>query len=300
MPPRCVVVFVSHHWQGCQGIKLAEMERERFLESLIGLGLTSYEAKAYLALTRRDSFSAAEVARLARLPRQRIYDVLSSLVERGLAVAHPGRATRYSATHPKLAMEQLLTVHRRRLAELEAGADAVSEDLASAYRAGQSNTDPLQYIEVLRDPGAIRDRFAELEDAVKREILVFNKPPYATPVQENVAGLELAKAHIARGMYEYSLFDDPATAHAVREFIEAGESARFVPELPLKLVIIDETIVMFGMQDPVAGRSNLTIMVVEHPSLARVLKMAFNAYWAEGLTFEDAARLVATPSSQTG
>ena len=29
-------------------------------------------------------------------------------------------------------------------------------------------------------------------------------------------------------------------------------------KLPLKLVIIDETIVMFGMEDPVAGATQLT------------------------------------------
>ena len=91
------------------------------------------------------------------------------------------------------------------------------------------------------------------------------------------------------------MFDDPAVAGGVRRFIEQGEQARFVPELPLKLVIIDETIVMFGMQDPIAASTmELTMMVVEHPSLATVLKTAFDAYWAQGLTFEQAgARLVA-------
>jgi hypothetical protein len=74
----------------------------------------------------------------------------------------------------------------------------------------------------------------------------------------------------------------------VRRFIQAGEEVRFVPELPLKLVIIDEAIVMFGMADPVAERSDLTIMVVRHPSLAKVLKRAFDAYWEEGMTFEQA------------
>src|SRR3954469_8928254 len=64
--------------------------------------------------------------------------------------------------------------------------------------------------------------------------------------------------------------------------------ARFVPELPLKLVIIDESIVMFGMEDPVAGSSELTIMVVDHPSLASILKIAFNTVWQNGLTFEQA------------
>ena len=51
------------------------------LEELTRLGLTIYEAKAYLALIRRGSSTAAEVARLAGVPRQRIYDVLASLVD---------------------------------------------------------------------------------------------------------------------------------------------------------------------------------------------------------------------------
>ncbi len=39
---------------------------------LTRLGLTTYEAKAYLSLIRRDSYTAAQVSRQAGLPRQRI------------------------------------------------------------------------------------------------------------------------------------------------------------------------------------------------------------------------------------
>ena len=86
----------------------------------------------------------------------------------------------------------------------------------------------------------------------------------------------------------------------MRTFLAAGSEARFVPELPLKLVIIDETIVMFGMQDPVAGAVDLTIVVVEHPSLAQLLKVAFDAVWDQGLTFEAAAAQLAVPQAEAG
>jgi len=134
----------------------------------------------------------------------------------------------------------------------------------------------------------ITERFNELQANVKREILVFTRPPYALPPAENVEGLRMLSEHTAKGVYEFSLFDDAGDVDAVRRFIAAGEEARFVPELPLKLAIIDETIVMFGMQDPLAGRADLTIVVVEHPSLAHVLKLAFLAVWEQGLTFDEA------------
>jgi hypothetical protein len=46
------------------------------------------------------------------------------------------------------------------------------------------------------------------------------------------------------------------------------------------------------MEDPVAGSDGSTILVVEHPALARVLKIAFDAVWSDGLTFEQARRRV--------
>jgi sugar-specific transcriptional regulator TrmB len=266
---------------------------------LTRLGLTSYEAKAYLTLIRRDSFTAAQVARQSGLPRQRIYDVLGSLVQKGLAVARPGNVVKYAATAPELAIDLLLTAHRDDLSRMERDARSMVMDLKPAYEAGQAHTDPLEYIEVLRDRRAINERFAELQSAVKKEILVFTKPPYATPPQENIEGLEVIQTHEARSLYEFSVFDDPAVMRGVQRFVESGEDARFVPELPLKLVIIDETIVMFGMEDPVAGSADLTIVVVEHQSLAKVLKTAFNAIWDTGLTFEQAHDLLVARKAAT-
>ena len=89
----------------------------------------------------------------------------------------------------------------------------------------------------------------------------------------------------ARSVYERSLYDDPAQAEVVRRFVAAGERARVVDELPLKLVLIDERLALFTMEDPVAGSAGLTIMIVEHTALARLLKLAFERVWESGEDF---------------
>jgi sugar-specific transcriptional regulator TrmB len=256
-------------------------------ERLVELGLTSYEARAYLALVRRDASAAAEVARLAGLPRQRIYDVLAGLVQKGLASERPGPPTRYAAVSPAFALERLVLGRREELDRIERSSREMIEALEPAFDAGQKERDPLDYIEVLRDRSAINERFGELQAGIREEILVFTKPPYATPAQENVEGLTVSQKHRARSVYEFSALDDAAFAAGVRRFIEAGEEARFVEALPLKLVIIDESIVMFGLEDPVAGRSELTLAVFEHHALAQLLKIAFDAVWASGLTIDE-------------
>jgi sugar-specific transcriptional regulator TrmB len=261
------------------------------VERLVRLGLTTYEARAYVTLVRRDSFTAAQIARTAGLPRQRIYDVLASLVEKGLASARPGTVVKYAALAPDLAVERLVTGRRDAMTALERDASDVISRLGPEFQAGQAHSDPLEYIEVLRDRGAINERFIELQGSVKKEILVFTKPPYATPPQENVEGIEVARSHIARSVYEIEVLADDAIARGIKRFIDAGEEARFVDHVPLKLVIIDEATVMFGMQDPMAGAEDLTIMVVEHPALAQTLKLAFNRVWDRGLEFDAAMEL---------
>lgn len=260
------------------------------LDPLVDLGLTRYEAAAYLALIRRNRATGAEVARLAELPRQRIYDVLDSLAARGLVTVQPGRPARFTARPPQEAVELLLREHRQRLERLEHDAARTAEELHPAYEAGREEDDPLRFIELLREPLAIGRRFAELQGTAEREILVFSKPPFAVDPEENVAGLELLGRGVeARGVYERSLYDDRRQVDAVAHFVEAGEQARVVDALPLKLVVIDERVALFTMEDPVAGTPGLTIMVVEHPALARLLKLAFERVWESGDEFSPTA-----------
>src|SRR4051812_14734375 len=259
---------------------------DRESQTLVALGLTGYEASAYVALIRRGRASGAEVARIAGLPRQRIYDVLETLLARGLATALPGRPTRYVAAPPDDAIGRLLELRRAELARLEGDvADALAR-LAPEYTAGRGADDPLHFVEILREPSAIARRFDGLQAAAEREILVFTKAPYAVEPGANVEGLRLLERGIrARSVYERSVYDHPAHVEAVRRFVAAGEEARVVDELPLKLVLLDERVALFTLEDPVAGEPSLTIMVVVHPALARLLRIAFESVWHAGAPF---------------
>jgi HTH-type transcriptional regulator, sugar sensing transcriptional regulator len=249
-------------------------------EELAQLGLTTYEARTYLALLRRESSTAAEAARLANVPRQRIYDVLAGLVDRGLVAMRPGQVTKYAADAPEHALERLVSDQREQVAELEQRAALLVEVLGPAFDAGRDESRSLEYIDVLHDRRAIDERFHELQAASTHEILVFTK----TALHE----LELRRGADVRGVYELAAIGNREIVKGVRGLVDAGGGARFVSELPLDLMIVDESIVMFGMEDPVAGTTEQTMMVVEHPALAGLLKIAFNTTWEQGLTLTEA------------
>jgi sugar-specific transcriptional regulator TrmB len=265
------------------------------VDRLVRIGLTQYEARLYVALIRRDGSTPADLARVTRVPRPRVYDVVDSLVAKGLAVHRPGHAAGYVAVDPKQAMAQLVEEQGRRLEMMRADAQAAADELSPAFAEGNQHRDPLDYVEVIRDRDALTRRFDRLQATVEREFLAFSREPAVVSVEQNVVGLEMAATHIVRNIYELSLLRDPRRRAGVRRFIELGEQARFVETLPLKLAVVDERVVMFALPDPIAGRDDLTSVVIEHPDLAAALKITFEAVWTSGLTFDQACAQLGLP-----
>jgi len=199
---------------------------------------------------------------------------------------------------PAEATGLLVEAHRARLETLEAEAGAVAAALTPAYVEGSAHGDPLDYIEVIRSPDAVAKRFTELLGSVEREVLSFTKSPFAVRIDENDAGLDITRTRRVRTVYELSVLDDPATMAAIQAFMDAGERARFVTELPMKLQIIDERLVMVAMADPVAGAGGLTTLVIENAQLAGCLKLAFEQVWASGISFAAAQSQMATKTTR--
>ncbi|MFF4498529.1 TrmB family transcriptional regulator [Streptomyces sp. NPDC001546] len=258
------------------------------VNDLVALGLSRYEARVYLALVRRESFTAAEVARAADVPRQRVYDVLDALVRRRLTVLRPGRVAAFSAVAPELALARLMALQRESLERLNQASTVLAAALAPIWSDGQTHTDPLDYIEVLRDPKAIADRFAGIQRQAAHELLSFCKPPFVAPTANNEgirAVRRLRRAGgTARAVYTHDGLDDTEVLENVRRFGEAGEESRFTPVLPLKLVIADASQVLCDMPDPVAGTRATTALYIEHPALAACLKLAFETVWERAET----------------
>jgi HTH-type transcriptional regulator, sugar sensing transcriptional regulator len=65
--------------------ELPEMDFQRFWRRLQQIGLNAYEARSYLVLVGHPRFKALELAARSHVPRQKIYEVLDSLIEKGFA-----------------------------------------------------------------------------------------------------------------------------------------------------------------------------------------------------------------------
>lgn len=77
------------------------------VEALEELGLTEYEAKCFVALTRVAEGTAKEVSKLSDIPRSRVYDTVERLHERGLVDVQQSDPRRYKAVPKEAAFEKL-------------------------------------------------------------------------------------------------------------------------------------------------------------------------------------------------
>lgn len=54
------------------------------IRKLLDLGLTEREAKLYLTLLEKKTFTALELQQIAKIPRTKIYEVLQKMMDRGI------------------------------------------------------------------------------------------------------------------------------------------------------------------------------------------------------------------------
>ncbi|MGQ9823811.1 MAG: TrmB family transcriptional regulator [Desulfotomaculales bacterium] len=91
-------------------------------ESLVEFGLTVYEAKAYVALLRQHPSKARDISKNSGVPAAKVYDVMSRLVDKGLAVPVGSDPVLYEP----LPAKEFVRLRRTRFERL---ADRVEEQL---------------------------------------------------------------------------------------------------------------------------------------------------------------------------
>jgi sugar-specific transcriptional regulator TrmB len=79
------------------------------IDSLRNLGLTAYEAKVFVALTKKGSSTVADVHELSGIPRSAVYGALKKLEEKDIIEVRNTKPMEYKCVPPKIAIERLKT-----------------------------------------------------------------------------------------------------------------------------------------------------------------------------------------------
>jgi HTH-type transcriptional regulator, sugar sensing transcriptional regulator len=135
-------------------------EYRRAVEVLGKVGLTVYEARAYIALVARGIGDAATLAQAARIPRTSAYKVLESLSEKGYAVPSGGKPILF---RPKPPLEVAET--------LKSSIQEVFDRLDALHRIVAEHGEP-QLVYLLAGRERVIARIAELLDQSTRTFIL--------------------------------------------------------------------------------------------------------------------------------
>ncbi len=262
---------------------MSERAFQRLWRRLQQLGLNAYEARSYLVLIGHPRFKALELAARARVPRQKIYEVLSSLLEKGFAQAVQEKTKLFSAVEPALAipayLERKRTALEHELAEQSRLAGGLIEELNNAYSTAQGGRGTLDYLSIVSDPAQTAAHYHRMLLDVETEYLEFSRPPYAVdPLQE-----QLVQEAAQRGVRCRLLLEDDTPDRVQRrrltEYAAAGVEIRHAPSLPMKLALFDGYRGMIALLDPVITRPAWTALIFEHPGMGEAMKGFFEDRW---------------------
>ena len=259
------------------------LDLEQHTRRLQDLGLNAYESRAYLVLIGHSHFKALEVAGRANIPRQKIYEVLDSLVDKGFVQVVQGKAKQFSAVEPRLALEGYLQRRKdsfeREWQERQRLAGLVGEDLEQIFDHGNREHGPLSYLRIVADTAQIAEEYRRLLHVSETEYLEFARPPYGSDPGREPA-LERA---LERGLRCRLLFMRKAVApERLNVLADEGAQVRTIDDLPMKLALFDDLRGMISLDDPVVSHPQLTALVFEHESLASAMRSLFDDYWSRG------------------
>jgi DNA-binding CsgD family transcriptional regulator len=251
---------------------------------LCRLGLSSRQAEVYVALLAAGPSEADRLAKDLRIDQDDVERDLAELHASGLVSAD---GQQHVPVEPTIALQHLA---HTRTAELSQSHQAA----LNAYREYRRSVSPQltdNLVEVVTGPSIV-ERIWNIEEAAQHEVLRFDSPPYHTHGCANPVELDnLARGVEYRVVYAKSAVQNVAY-HGVniQPCIAAGEQARVLPTVPVKLTIFDRTLAIVSMSF-VEAEVNDSLLLVHPSSLLSALTGLFETSWRAALPMHLSARV---------
>ncbi|HET8589175.1 MAG TPA: helix-turn-helix domain-containing protein, partial [Nakamurella sp.] len=239
------------------------------------LGLDARVETVYEVLLRGRPVTVAEMASAAVLPAPRVRAALRLLEGRGLVTRADGVPARYLAVDPSLALDVLLFEREEQLRR----ARIRSQEVGDRFRQAVAGRDPATLVEFITGRAQIIQRTDQLQRGARKELRVFDKPPYHGGHQNDAEMEFLAGGGCVRAVYEGTAAD-----HA-GPFIAVGEQARVLPGLPIKLLLVDDRIGVVPLHDTPDTPSS-SFVIVHQSALLNGLIALFETLWRVALPLD--------------
>ncbi|WP_327276930.1 LuxR family transcriptional regulator [Streptomyces sp. NBC_01224] len=257
------------------------MTNAKLGEALRLLGIDHAAGQVYLTLLELAPAPLSAIGTAAGLGAAELATAYGALVDAGLASAAEEGGEVVAPVPPTAGLEILA---RRRAAEVEESRITVGGAFESfrRQRLAAYNDNLVEVVTGDAIGPRIRHAWASARDQIRQ----FESPPYF-PLS---GATDDALATLARGVTQRVVYSRESLEHpghlkdVIEPCIKAGEQARVLPSVPVKLVIIDEAYALVSLSIKEADVHN-TMLVVQPCGLLSALVALFEQSWQNALPF---------------
>lgn len=252
------------------------------------LGLSDTEDALYRALLDQPGSPATKLAQRIGISGPAAREALAHLESMGLVTRTPEKKSLLIPSLPDIALEALVSKREEELARVRVEAAELAERFSHRIK-GVKGLSP---VELVRGYEATQQQWIQVQRSAKRAVRLFDRPPYVmSPGAPNPEELKLLERGVRyRVIYDSDSFDVDGKLKAALACVDAGEEARVINRVPIKLIVADENLALTHNPQPSTIRDS---MVVHQSSLLDALIVLFDTLW------EQAAPLVQASSGET-
>jgi DNA-binding CsgD family transcriptional regulator len=203
----------------------------------------------------------------------------------GWGMAHvqphsPADPAWFRPASPDLALQGVLAGHQNRLARDQERLLDGHRRLADAqarFGIGMTGRFPAHLVSVVSDRAEISELSAALMNTARKDWMTLETLDTEMPLTDDFAQPPLPAfgAVRCRSIYAASAMDDPAARRIITTCTEAGEQARLLPALPMKMKLADHTTAML----PLTPAGTAGALVVRAPVIIAALREYFELLW---------------------
>ena len=189
-----------------------------------------------------------------------------------------------------LSIDALLADRARKRAAEDATARAAAAPLRALYDAYLATSESSTVVQVIRGSSSIARIAAELTRAAHTRIDELIRGPFVTGPEpqlpeEQPEVMERGVAY--RVVYAAALLRTPKLAAVIRESLAAGEDARAIADVPIRLMIVDDSRALVVLPHPGNDPSGLVAadadgLLVERSPMLDALRRLFDETWVRG------------------
>jgi len=265
-------------------LRLAEILNKQF-------DLTPYESRAYVSLMMHGPMSPSELAQKSGIPRPRAYDVLQSLMEKGLLIEQSGKPPIYGVVEPTRGLKNLLTnielESSRLLEEKKKAAQTLAKLLSEMYQRSKLLKMERSKVWFTQRDTAFISIYSEAIRSVEKELLVTSTDLHA-PEKEILEAVKFAlqNGKLVRVVRQITELWTNEELERYEEIIKNGSQVRYLSakEIRLRFAVFDEkdVIIVFPSESEVTKPQTIEALWLRIPPLAKILREKFEELWKKG------------------